>query len=444
MNSKLKRTTFSTSRLLDFCSRKELVAQTGHEVSAWPLVVLKELLDNAIDACEDAEIDPEVEIHVDERGITVVDNGPGIPGKTVESMLDFSVRVSSREAYVSPTRGAQGNALKTIVAMPFVLDGERGRAGISAQGLRHRIELTVDPIRQEPVIKHTVEEAQNVKKGSAVSMTWPDSACSILHDARCRFLQLADDFTWLNPHLKLNLAWFGDQRQVAATTRPWAKWLPSEPTSPHWYDVERLSRLMSAYIAHDAESGHQRTVREVVREFRSLSGSAKQKRVLSATGLARTNLGDLVRDGAGLDAELIGALLSSMKEHSRPVKPKALGLLGEDHLRERFAGEGCQMETFKYKRMMGEEGGVPYVVETAFGYCPEVRVRRLVTGVNWSPGIINPFRQLGRLGQSLDTVLETQRAGCEEDIILVLHVACPRVEYTDRGKSAVVIGDHDA
>ena len=46
----LDRTTFTTSRLLDFCSRKELIAQTGHRPEVWPLVVLKELVDNALDA----------------------------------------------------------------------------------------------------------------------------------------------------------------------------------------------------------------------------------------------------------------------------------------------------------------------------------------------------------------------------------------------------------
>ncbi len=50
---KLERTTLRTSRLLDFCSEKELIAQTGHQTDAWPLVVLKELVDNALDACED-------------------------------------------------------------------------------------------------------------------------------------------------------------------------------------------------------------------------------------------------------------------------------------------------------------------------------------------------------------------------------------------------------
>ncbi len=58
--AKLERTTLRTSRLLDFCSRKELIAQTGHQPDVWPLVVLKELVDNALDACEEAEVAPEI------------------------------------------------------------------------------------------------------------------------------------------------------------------------------------------------------------------------------------------------------------------------------------------------------------------------------------------------------------------------------------------------
>ena len=148
----LERITFRTSRLLDFCSRKELIAQTGHREEEWPLVALKELVDNALDACEDAGIAPVVTVTADDDGIEVSDNGPGLPAETLDGVLDFSVRVSSREAYVAPDRGAQGNALKTIIAMPFVLDGTEGQVEVEAHGQRHLITLTVDRIRQQPVI----------------------------------------------------------------------------------------------------------------------------------------------------------------------------------------------------------------------------------------------------------------------------------------------------
>jgi hypothetical protein len=182
-----------------------------------------------------------------------------------------------------------------------------------------------------------------------------------------------------------------------------------------------------------------RTVRELVSEFRGLSGTAKQKSVLGATGLAREPLTTLV-NGSDLDRDAIARLLEAMKSNSRPVKPTGLGTIGREHFRRRFEGFGCEMESFDYRRVMDTTDDVPWVVETAFGWYPESKVGRyLVTGVNWSPGIINPFRELGRFGQSLDTILSRQRAERDEPVILVLHMACPRVEYTDRGKSAVVV-----
>ncbi len=151
---RLDRTTFRTSRLLDFLSRKELIAQTGHQPASWPLVVLKDLVDNALDACEEAGTAPEITVTLDREGITVADNGPGLPVDTIKGILDFSIRVSNREAYVSPTRGAQGNALKTILAMPFVLDEQKGKVEISTRGSRHEIVCQADRIRQRPVISH--------------------------------------------------------------------------------------------------------------------------------------------------------------------------------------------------------------------------------------------------------------------------------------------------
>jgi DNA topoisomerase VI subunit B len=148
MSQLLKRTTFRTSRLLDFCSEKELVAQTGHQKSDWPLVVLKELKDNALDACEEAGVAPVISVTVNSQGITVADNGPGLPVETIKNILDYTVRVSSREAYMAPDRGAQGNALKTLVAMPFVLDGEEGKVIISANGVDSIITFRVDRIRR--------------------------------------------------------------------------------------------------------------------------------------------------------------------------------------------------------------------------------------------------------------------------------------------------------
>jgi hypothetical protein len=284
---RLERVAFRGSRLLEFCSEKELTLQTGHEAQLWPLVVAKELIDNAIDACEEVGVAPVVTLKVDDATIEVEDNGPGLPATTLDGVLDYTVRASSREAYVSPTRGAQGNALKTVLAMPYALAGsaQRGRVEIEAHGLRHTIEFAVDHVRQEPVIRHETQPFDR-EVGTLVRVHWPVSPRSQLGIAEPRFLQIVDDFAWLNPHLTLTLTWYGARNGVEATTPGWVKWLPSDPTPPHWYECEHLQRLIGAYLKADQDAGRElpRTVREFISEFRGLSGSAKQKVVLEATG----------------------------------------------------------------------------------------------------------------------------------------------------------------
>ena len=94
--------------------------------------------------------------------------------------------------------------------------------------------------------------------------------------------------------------------------------------------------------------------------------------------------------------------------------------------------------------MLGETLGLPWVVEVAFGWCPELESRREILGVNWSVGLGNPFRSFSRYGgEGLESLLAAQRAGRDEPIILVVHLAQPRVDYTDRGKTAVVLARVD-
>jgi DNA topoisomerase VI subunit B len=439
------------SRLMEFCTRRELVNQTGHQEFEWPLVVLKELIDNALDAAEEAEIAPVISITVTGDSIVVQDNGPGIPAKTIEGVLDYSIRVSSREAYVSPTRGAQGNALKTILPMGYVLDEQHGenasgKTTIETCGVAHRIAFSVDHIRQEPKITH-ITKASSVVNGTRIAVTLP--VCKtyygerdLIAECEVEFLRLAESYAWLNPHLTLRVSWNGERvLDIKASDPAWSKWLPSWPTSPHWYDVSRFRRYMAAHIAHRGNI----TVREFISEFCGMTGTAKQKAVLAETGASHVSLHHYF----GLkkaNTESIAKLLASLKEHSKPVKPAHLGIIGREHFYSLMEAAGGDPETFTYNRSGGETGGIPRVVEFAFGIhrdglsnAGRAPSRKVITGVNWSPGINNPFRQLGRSGQGLDGVLAEVRANTTQPVIAVLHLACPRVAYTDRGKSAIVV-----
>jgi DNA topoisomerase VI subunit B/DNA-binding transcriptional regulator YdaS (Cro superfamily) len=447
---KLTRVPFTVSRLMEFCSRKELVNQTGHDVHEWALVVVKECLDNALDHCEEAGIAPAILIDVQGDKIVVEDNGRGIPAKTIDGVLNYAVRVSSREAYCSPTRGQQGNALKCVLPMSYVLNEHLGEEAsgatiIEAHGIAHRIEFAVDHIRQEPKIARTTERS-SITSGTRITVTLPaykrgDHTLDLLEYAKPEFLRLAESYAWMNSHLSLKVTWNGVHLiDIKASNPGWAKWLPSWPTSAHWYDESRLRRYMAAHIAHRGKT----TVREFVSEFDGMSSTAKQKMVLAETGASHVSLHEFFGLKKANTAN-IAKLLTALKKHTKPVRPAALGVIGKEHLFSMMEAAGGDPKTFTYKRSFGETNGIPHVVEFAFGIhrdglgAASGPRRKIITGVNFSPGINNPFRQLGHRGESLDSILANVRANTSQPVIAVLHLACPRVAYTDRGKSAIVV-----
>jgi hypothetical protein len=263
---KLVRETFRTSREMDFFSEKELVTQTGHPVEEWPLVIPKELIDNALDACEEAAVPPIVVVTADPCGISVGDNGPGVPEMTIAGVMDFTVRVSSREAYVAPDRGRQGNALKTLLPMPWLADPVHGRFIITTQGRQHVITCGIDAVSQRPVIHEDRADAPKSKNprparnGKARYMhctevrlewarredggevVWPFAGLHPLAEPYYvpsfaeRFRELIEGYALFNPHLAITLDWFGKVTTWKATDPTWTKWRPHQPTSALWYE----------------------------------------------------------------------------------------------------------------------------------------------------------------------------------------------------------------
>jgi DNA topoisomerase VI subunit B len=172
---KLERTTFETSRAAEYFDARELQAQTGQPVSNFATVALKELVDNALDACETAGVAPQVGIEACREGklirLAVSDNGPGITPETVRRALNFDTRTSDKVAYRAPTRGAQGNALKTIIGMPHALGCSQRPVIVEARGVRHGIRAWVDPVGGLR-IDHD-EERVNGHAGTRVSLVLP-------------------------------------------------------------------------------------------------------------------------------------------------------------------------------------------------------------------------------------------------------------------------------
>lgn len=434
MMQKLERTVFETSRELEFFTEKELQMQIGHSRDLWPAALLKELIDNALDACETANITPSIEIVTEANAFSVRDNGPGLPAKTIRHSLNYLKRVSDKTYYVSPTRGQLGNALKVVWAAPFVAHGSYGRVEIWSQGLHHVVDVSVDRLAQRPVVDHSVEKDPLVKNGVLVKVHWPDLASLTKSQESDNFYNSdsseAEDTEWaqelvegyaaFNPHAIFKIG----NITFEATDPGWVKWKPTDPTSAHWYTPETFRDLIAAYVSQERNGGRVRTVREFVSEFRGLSGTAKQKQIIGE--FKNIYLHDLVRDG-DIDQSLLGKLLDAMKRLCKPPKPASLGIIGQDHLKTwmvRYAD--VSEESIKYVKRMSTDG-LPHVLEVAFGIHNK-EGRRVVTGLNWAPTLVIPTEELSRL-------LGQMRVDRHDPVTVVVHTARPRFEFVDRGKT---------
>jgi len=438
----LDRQVFTLSRALEFFSERELTTQIGYDRAWWPIALVKELIDNGLDACENAGAAPEIQITVQPDAVAVQDNGPGLPLATLERSLDYQVRVSDKIGYVAPTRGQQGNALKTVWAAPYVIDGEAGQIDVTTGGTIYHVEVALDRIAQQPTLSLRTSPDGHVKIGTAITMHWPRVAGYLDYEPQAAFYShppavqdLLSGYSLFNPHATLRLAMGGKVFTAQATDPGWHKWLPSAPTSPHWYSAEALRALIAAYLAEERRGDRPRTVREFVAEFAGLSGSAKQKAVTEAAFMTGAYLHDFVL-GGDVSLTHVRDLLQAMQAEARVIQPQALGVLGEAHLRRRLvASYYAAEEGLAYRKITGLADGQPWVLEVAFGVLGEDYQgcgRTVTVGLNWAPALRSPLPQLDRL-------LGEQRIDRHDPVVLAVHLASPRLAFTDRGKSRLAL-----
>jgi len=446
----LQRQVFEISRAAEYFTVRELQAQTGQLAENFAKVVLKELVDNALDACETAGVTPEITIEIsgqDTIAMAVSDNGPGLPPETIRRILNFSTRTSDKAAYRSPSRGAQGNALKTILGIPQAI-GSQEPVIIESQGVRHTIKARIDPAGNLQIHQHQdVFDCQ----GTRVAVTLP-SADQIFSQ-----MWWGKAFALLNPHALVRIRQFDDRTEHAnfedsktwkiyhptvSFPRSWRKWLPTDLTSVHWYDLDSLKRLLFSHIGASQNGDRDFTLREFVRQFRGLSGSGKAKLVCDQFP-AISRLSDFASNES-----LVEDLLVAMRRQSTAPSPQVLGTVDEPHLLRCFQ-KWYGVKRHWYKKVADQIGDIPFVFEVLVAETE--RDGDLYHGVNFSPTYDDPLS-----GNSLrspefyarsfrDFLCNGHASPIDSDeygsprTAAAIHLVCPALEFLDRGKTRVKI-----
>jgi DNA topoisomerase VI subunit B len=448
----LQRATFETYRDSEYFTAAELQTKTGQPREHFADVVLKELLDNGADAAEMAGVAPVLHIGIKRSRrflkIYVRDNGPGIPPGAVESILNFRTKTSDKAAYPTPTRGLQGNALKTIVGMSYAL-GQACPIVVEGGGTRHLITASLDPAGEA-----RIERATEVsdKPGTRFTVTLPISGLKFFPGTWAR------SFSLFNPHAVVKILEIErpgkhancEPKKVASFYRStvdfpgsWSRFLPTELPSPWWFDGSALNKLAFSHIGASRRGARDLPLREFVQNLRGLSSNLKAKQVCDIFQSIR-HLSDFEKDPG-----LVGNLLAVMQKETKPPSPAVLGCVGESHFRTKFQA-WFGVKRFWYRKVKVLDDGVPYVFEVAVAHTR--RKGAYLHGVNFSPSFDDPFVSTFLDGpefsaSSVASFLEQAHAHPRDDdrpgvhTAVAVHITGPRLQFLDQGKTRLSVPD---
>jgi hypothetical protein len=143
-----KRQLFSEPQVAQYFELSTLAKMAGRPATDFHRVLVKELVDNSLDAAEAAGIAPEIRVQIiggeGYFAAHVPDNGLGVTSETLDKLLDYSTFTSDKALYRTPTRGQQGNATKVLFAVPFATGYERQSPEVVSLGFKHTIHAGLD------------------------------------------------------------------------------------------------------------------------------------------------------------------------------------------------------------------------------------------------------------------------------------------------------------
>jgi len=249
------------------------------------LTVVKEAVDNSLDACEEAKILPEISIQIiemseDKFRIIVEDNGPGIVKKQIPPIF-AQLLYGSKFHTMKQQRGQQGIGISAAVLYAQLTTGRAARitSRISPKEPAHYYELHIDTSQNEPQIvkEETVEwkKEQGTKVELDIEASYQKGDQSV--DSYLKQTAI------VNPHA--TIIYTNPKAEQLVFPRATDK-LPKQPTEikPHPYGVEigilikmlrdTESRTLQSFLIHEFSRVGPGTAKEIC-ENASLMPNAK-------------------------------------------------------------------------------------------------------------------------------------------------------------------------
>ncbi|WFN35508.1 DNA topoisomerase VI subunit B [Methanogenium sp. S4BF] len=395
------------------------------------ITTIKEAVDNSLDACEEAEVLPDIWVSItkltkETLRITVEDNGPGIVPDNVPYVFG-KLLYGSRFHQIRQSRGQQGIGISAAVLFAQLTTGVPARV-ISRTGAdkpAYIFDLMIRTEKNEPEIIRKEECDWDRTHGTRIELEFTGTLA-----AKRRLIDYLKYTAVVNPHARIQAdidgEWFSFERVSDEVI------VPPQAIAPHPHGIEFGTLKRMAALSTD-------NVHDFLVNGFSRVGTKSAEQMLGIAGIKDT------RKAKGLSAEQLKELLAAMQEVAVPPPPASICLspIGEEMivqgLEKEFSLDFVKARTRKSQVFSGH----PFIVEAAIGYGGKLEqegqaqllrfanrvpllyqqgacaVTTAVTGINW--------RAYNLSQQSLPV----------GPILLLVHVASTNVPFTSESKDAI-------
>jgi DNA topoisomerase-6 subunit B len=399
------------------------------------LTVVKEAVDNSLDACEEARILPEINVQIIEMGnerfrIIVEDNGPGIVRKQIGNIF-AKLLYGSKFHSLKQARGQQGIGISAAVLYAQLTTGRPARitSRIDPKHPAHYMELHLDTKTNEPHIVKDEEVQWKKERGTKVEL---DIEASYQKGDQSVDSYLKETAI-VNPHA--TIIYTNPKAEQFIFPRA-AEKLPKEPQEikPHPYGVE-LGIMLKMIRATDS-----RTLQSFLMNEFSRVGSQTAKEICSSAGLTT--------DMKPRELELghVEKLMEGIK-NTKIISPPTdcIVPIGEELLEKGLRKEVAAEFYTAVTRPPEIYRGIPFVIEVALAYGgqqPKEETARILRFANRVPllyqqSACSAFKSILQTNWKPYGMQQSGGAAPVGPLTVVVHLASVWPPFTSEAKEAI-------
>ncbi|MBR4504841.1 MAG: DNA topoisomerase VI subunit B [Candidatus Methanomethylophilaceae archaeon] len=406
------------------------------------LMGIKEAVDNSLDACEEANILPDIEVCIDKFGdedyhISVEDNGPGIVHRMIPNVFG-RLLYGSRFHALRQSRGQQGIGISATVMYGNITTGKPAHVQSKIEGedeVASGMDIVIDTKTNRPIVSNDKPfDWKGKEHGTKIEYTIKGRYIT----GKQSVFEYLKDTAIVNPHAEIV---FRDPDGKKYTFERATDIMPPRPKEikPHpegmeigdllKYSSASAQKTVSAFLKNDFSRITDRIAKEIVQK----SGVDGDKKPSAIT-----------RE----DAIAILAAIADVKIMAPPTD--CLSPIGDTLIKKGLMHvlDGLRPEYYAtpVTRSPKAVNGNPFVVEAGIVYGGDIPSDSQVQILRFANRVPLLYQQGACAITKAISEMDWRRYGLEQrggkgipfgPAIILVHVASTKVPFTSEGKEAV-------